>query len=188
METGENQWTKSIRNQVKRLTVLTGQLITLAKLDEHDSKLESNKFCISQDMEEAVASFEILAKKKSKKMNPRIQEDVYMTGGERAIQQLIGILLDNAIKYSTEESIINISLLNKGKRVFINVHNDVENIDIGNQDILFERFYRADSSRNSKTGGTGIGLSVAKAIVTSHKGKITAESKAGKSLDIDVIL
>ena len=188
METGENQWTKSIRNQVKRLTVLTGQLITLAKLDEHDSKLESNKFCISQDMEEAVASFEILAKKKSKKMNPRIQENVYMTGDERAIQQLIGILLDNAIKYSTEGSIINISLLNKGKRVFINVHNDVENIDIGNQDILFERFYRADSSRNSKTGGTGIGLSVAKAIVTSHKGKITAESKDGKSLDIDVVL
>lgn len=188
METGENQWTKSIKNQVKRLTILTGQLITLAKLDEHDSKLENNKFCISQDMEEAVDSFEILAERKNKKINRSIQEDVCITGDERAIQQLIGILLDNAIKYSPEESIINISLSNKGKKVFVNVHNEVENIEKGNQDILFERFYRADSSRNSKTGGTGIGLSVAKAIVISHKGKITAESKDGKSLDIEVVL
>ena len=56
----------------------------------------------------------------------------------------------------------------------------------GNQDILFERFYRADSSRNSQTGGTGIGLSVAKAVVLNHKGKISAFSRDGKSLEIKI--
>ena len=58
----------------------------------------------------------------------------------------------------------------------------------GKLDVLFERFYRLDSSRNSGTGGSGIGLSVAKAIVQAHKGKITAENKTGNGLTITVLL
>ena len=58
----------------------------------------------------------------------------------------------------------------------------------GKLDVLFERFYRLDSSRNSGTGGSGIGLSVAQAIVQAHKGKITAENKAGNGLTITVLL
>jgi signal transduction histidine kinase len=58
----------------------------------------------------------------------------------------------------------------------------------GKLDVLFERFYRLDSSRNSGTGGSGIGLSVVKAIVQAHKGKITAENKTGNGLTITVLL
>ena len=58
----------------------------------------------------------------------------------------------------------------------------------GKLDVLFERFYRLDSSRNSGTGGSGIGLSVAQAIVQAHKGKITAENKTGNGLTITVLL
>ena len=58
----------------------------------------------------------------------------------------------------------------------------------GKLDVLFERFYRLDSSRNSGTGGSGIGLSVAQAIVQVHKGKITAENKTGNGLTITVLL
>ncbi len=58
----------------------------------------------------------------------------------------------------------------------------------GKLDVLFERFYRLDSSRNSGTGGSGIGLSVVQAIVQAHKGKITAENKTGNGLTITVLL
>ena len=60
------------------------------------------------------------------------------------------------------------------------IFNDAEELPVGKLDVLFERFYRLDSFRNSSTGGSGIGLSVAKAIVQAHKGKITAESPNGK--------
>ena len=70
----------------------------------------------------------------------------------------------------------------------LRVTNTVDEIKKGNNEVLFERFYRADSSRNSSTGGHGIGLSVAKAIVLAHKGKITAFSPDGRSLVITATL
>lgn len=81
-----------------------------------------------------------------------------------------------------------ISLVKKGRKVVFKVSNESEMIQKGNMDILFERFYRTDASRNSETGGSGIGLSVAKAIVEVHNGKIHAESADGKILVITVIL
>ncbi|MBQ2503213.1 MAG: GHKL domain-containing protein, partial [Lachnospiraceae bacterium] len=70
----------------------------------------------------------------------------------------------------------------------LTVYNTVESIEVGNHDAYFERFYRADESRSTKTGGHGIGLSVVKAIVAAHHGKITAESKDGKSLQFVILL
>lgn len=86
---------------------------------------------------------------------------------------------------------IEISLKQSGKNRIITVWNTVDetaNIKKGRQDILFERFYRTDTSHNSKTGGFGIGLSAAYAIVKAHKGKITAESKDGRSIKFTIVL
>ena len=76
----------------------------------------------------------------------------------------------------------------KGKKHQLVVQNTVKEISTGNLDILFERFFRLDSSRNSKTGGSGIGLSIVKAIVERHGGKVNAKSEDGKSLRIDILL
>lgn len=92
--------------------------------------------------------------------------------------------LDNAVKYSTEGSEIHVSLERKGRKIIYQISNETDQIAKGNQDVLFERFYRSDASRNSATGGSGIGLSVAKAVAEAHHGKVTAESKDGKSLTI----
>lgn len=86
---------------------------------------------------------------------------------------------------------IEISLKTSGKNRIITVWNTVDetaNIKKGRQDLLFERFYRTDTSHNSKTGGFGIGLSAAYAIVKAHKGKITAESKDGRSIKFTIVL
>ena len=86
--------------------------------------------------------------------------------------------------YMTEGSEIHVSLERKGRKIIYQISNETDQIAKGNQDMLFERFYRSDASRNSATGGSGIGLSVAKAVAEAHHGKLTAESKDGKSLTI----
>lgn len=188
MEQGETKWTKSTRNQIKRLNDLTQQLITLSKMDEGGGGIQKEKFSISDAVEETLNQFEILAGKADKAFDIKIQPDVDYLGDEKTITQLVGILTDNAIKYSLKNSIIRVSLEKKGKKIYIRFYNEADNVVKGRLDVLFERFYRTDASRNSKTGGSGIGLSVAKAIVTAHKGKITAESEDGKSLTILVTL
>lgn len=104
------------------------------------------------------------------------------------IRQLVSILLDNAVKYSDETGQISLSFGSHGKGSQLTVTNSVSAIPPGRHDELFERFYRPDSSRSNETGGFGIGLSVAYAIVSSHKGKISAKSEDGHSLTISVRL
>ena len=96
--------------------------------------------------------------------------------------------MDNAVKYSSDKGNIKLTLKRKGRKILLEVYNDAEELPKGKLDVLFERFYRLDSSRNSGTGGSGIGLSVAKAIVLTHKGKITAENRNGKGLTVTVLL
>ncbi len=188
MESGESQWTKSTRKQIQRLSGLVQQLVTLSRLDEEKGLEEKCEFNLSEAVSECVQPYESLAQTREKNLTLNIEEDITYTGDERSIRQLAGILMDNAVKYSSENGNITLTLKKKGKKIFLEVYNDADDLPQGKLDVLFERFYRLDSSRNSGTGGSGIGLSVAKAIVQSHKGKITAENKNGRGLTITVIL
>ena len=188
MESGESQWTKSTRKQIQRLSGLVQQLVTLSRLDEEKGPEEKCEFNLSEAVSECVQPYESLAQTREKNLTLNIEEDITYTGDERSIRQLAGILMDNAVKYSSENGNITLTLKKKGKKIFLEVYNDADDLPQGKLDVLFERFYRLDSSRNSGTGGSGIGLSVAKAIVQAHKGKITAENKNGRGLTITVIL
>ena len=188
MESGESQWTKSTRKQIQRLSGLVQQLVTLSRLDEEKGLEEKCDFCISEAVSECVQPYEALAQAREKNLTLNIEENLSYTSDERPIRQLVGILMDNAVKYSAENGSIILTLKKKGKKIFLEVYNDADNLPQGKLDVLFERFYRLDSSRNSGTGGSGIGLSVAKAIVQAHKGRIAAENKNGKGLTITVVL
>ena len=188
MESGESQWTKSTRKQIQRLSGLVQQLVTLSRLDEEKGLEEKCEFNLSEAVSECVQPYESLAQIREKNLTLNIEENLTYTGDERSIRQLAGILMDNAVKYSSENGNITLTLKKKGKKIFLEVYNDAGDLPQGKLDVLFERFYRLDSSRNSGTGGSGIGLSVAKAIVQAHKGKITAENKNGRGLTITVIL
>ena len=96
--------------------------------------------------------------------------------------------ISDAVKYSTDDGQIRISFHNAGRNLILQVWNTTDSISVGRHDELFERFYRADKSRNQKTGGFGIGLSVVYAIVNAHKGKITARSDDGTSLVFTITL
>jgi signal transduction histidine kinase len=156
-------------------------------MDEESSRLPMLDFSLSDAVEETARPFEAVAAAAHKQFFCEIEPNITCTGDESSIRQLISLLLDNAMKYTPEDGSIRLTLSASGKNKTLSVWNTADSIAPGRHDELFERFYRPDSSRNSATGGHGIGLSVAKAIVTAHKGKITAKSDDGKSIRFTVI-
>lgn len=178
LTSGETEWTKSIRNQIRRLTKLTEELVGLAKLQEIDELPERQKVAVSIVLRETCEQFETVAKMHGKELVWDLQDNLWMYGDEAMLERLFSILLDNAVKYADEKARISVSAKKNGKYIHIEVRNPAENMKKGKHMDLFERFYRADASHNSATGGHGIGLSNAQAIVELHKGKITAYSPA----------
>lgn len=188
MEYGENEWLSDINIQTKRLAGLTNDLIYLSKMEEENTKATMIEFPFSDVTEEVAQSFQNLAKVQNKHFTMDIKPMITFKGDEKAIRQLISILLDNAVKYCEENGEIKVSVWKKGKNTMLSVYNTTKEMKKENLDHLFDRFYRTDESRNSQTGGYGIGLSIAKAVTMAHKGKIQATSEDGKSLLITVTL
>lgn len=181
MDIGENEWLRDIQTQTKRLAQLTNSLILLSRMEEQP-RTEKIEFPISDLVEETVETFQALAKTRNKNLSANIQPMLSMSGDEKAVRQLITILLDNAIKYANDGGRIEITLKKQKNMIYLSTFNTVESISKENIMHLFDRFYRVDQSRNSQTGGYGLGLSIAAAIVNAHKGKITASTEDEKSL------
>ena len=189
MECGDdNEWIQDIRAQTKRLTALTKDLIYLSRMEEEKPQVQNIDFPLSDVITEAAQPFRSLAKVQEKTFTVDVEPMLNLCGDEKAITQLVSILLDNALKYSDEHGTISLKAHARGKNICIEVFNTAESVDTSELGRLFDRFYRADKSRNSETGGYGIGLSIAKAVVEAHKGRISASSADGKSLLITVIL
>ena len=185
MDIGDNESLKDIRQQTERLTGLTNDLVYLSKMEESQSKLTMVDFPISEVVTDAAEQFRTLVQSQGKELYLNIQPMLSVKGNDKAISKLVSLLLDNAIKYSPKESQIVLSLEKQGRKVVLSVGN--RSVQPLSQDTLkhvFDRFYRADESRNSETGGHGIGLSTAKAIVEDHGGKITASSPDGQTFVI----
>jgi hypothetical protein len=185
---GENEWLDDIKTQVRRLARLTNDLIHLSKLDEGKDSLKFIDFSVSDLAKETVTSFTGLATVNNKKLEANIQPNLTLKGDTESIRELLTILLDNAIKYSTGDGNISLEVKKKNGHIVIEASNSAKNLTKENAEHLFDRFYRADESRNSETGGHGIGLSMAKAIVEAHKGKISAEVTDDGELNIKAVL
>ena len=189
MECGENQWLADIRRQAQRLTGLTNDLIYLSRMEEEQPRLQLIEFPLSDVVEEMVQSFAAPAQSQGKELLVTIQPMLSCTGDEKAIRQLVSILLDNALKYSPAGGRLAVKLEKQGRSIALTVSNTAAQLlDRAKLPHLFDRFYRTDQSRNSQTGGYGLGLSIARSIVLAHKGKIRAESADGNSLVITVNL
>lgn len=181
MDLGENEWLNDIKGQTKRLAQLTNSLILLSRMEEQP-QVEKIEFPVSDLAEEALETFRALARTQNKTISGQIEPMPSMTGDERAIRQLITILLDNAVKYSDDGGRIEVSLKRQRGSIVLGVFNTAESVPREDLARLFDRFYRADKSRNSQTGGYGLGLSIASAIVGAHRGKIAASTQDEKSL------
>ena len=157
-------------------------------MEETDNPLCKIAFPVSDLVAEAVHPFLAVAQSEEKEIVTDIQPTLTMNGDAGSVEKLTSILMNNALKYSPAGSVIFLGLKLKGKQISLWVENKTENVLLPEQtEAVFDRFYRADSSRNSETGGHGIGLSVAKAIVTAHNGKITAKIKEENIFEITAI-
>ena len=185
---GPNEWTESIKHQTVRMNDLIKRLLMLAKFSEQGRDVTLVDFSLSEAARESVETFSVLAEAKNKNLTSSIAEGITYKGDETAICQLMSILLDNAVKYADEDGNISFSLSKQGKAVKIEVKNDCSNVNEKSLSHLFERFYRADESRARETGGYGIGVSIAQAIVENHKGKITVKSPDKKSVVFTVVM
>lgn len=168
---GENKWTKNIKKQVDRLNGLMKNLLLLSKMEE--SKIVCQKFSLSDMALEVSDSFLESMALKNIAFETKIESDIILNANSENIRQLFSILLDNAVKYTDENGLISLSLTKSDKNIIIDLQNTCETLPYINPEKLFDRFYRADKARTQKTGGYGIGLSVAKAIVNAQNGKIT---------------
>lgn len=188
MEYEGDEWISNIQKQTARLTRLVGELVALSRLDEEIPFPEKSTFSLSDVAWETAELFSVRAKAEGKNYCQNIEEQITIYGDCNSIQQMISILLDNAIKYSNVGGEIHLDIYRKRRKVCIKVSNTCDLPDTTDLDRLFDRFYRVDESRAANTGGTGIGLAMAQAIVETHGGKIKAERTDDKTICFKVIL
>ena len=187
MEHDGDEWVRNIQTQAGRLSKLITNLVTLSRLDEEDPFPARTEFSLSDALWEISEPFVSISQAKGKTFTQDIEDGLTVTGDRTAIQQMVSILLDNALKYSPGGGSISLAARRSGKKAEITVSNTVDTAQQVDTPRLFERFYRADESHSSTVNGTGIGLSIAKATVQAHNGKISAK-QAGSIITFDVIL
>lgn len=184
LENGDSKWTKNIQNQVDRLTSLVNSLVVFSRMEEKDTA-EKVRFNLSESLHARIDDFEELASFQKKHIIADIDNNIYYRGEQQAIVQLMDILLENAIKYATKETNINVTLKKNKKYAMMKISNQA-NVKKGDLRKVFDRFYRLDESRNSTVKGYGIGLSMAKLIAEKHKEVIKAYAPEDGIFKIEV--
>ncbi len=176
MELEQDEWVQNIQQQAAKMSRLISGMVTLSRLDEENPFPERREFSLSDAVWEASEPFSSLARAKGKQYIREIADDIRITGDAASVQQMVSILLDNALKYSSEGGTIALCLTAKGggRKAELTVSNTCvpgEKVDV---ERLFDRFYRGDAAHSGKVEGTGIGLSIAKATAKAHGGDIRA--------------
>ncbi len=185
-EIGENEWLSDILKQTKQMSELTYRLVYLARAEEQDEKVKRIVFPLSDVAEDVIGSFRAVAENSKKLFDVSIQEGISYCGDEKAIRELLTLLLDNAFKYSTPIGNIHLAVAREGHGVRIDTENDAVGLDEEKIQKLSGRFYRVDTS--DKIKGFGIGLSIAKAVCENHKGKLSVELIRKDRIKITAIL
>lgn len=172
-----SKWLNNIEYEVNRMNLLISKLLDLAKSERVEEIVLVNNN-LSKTVELSLLTFEGRAFEKDIKLSYEIEDNINILMDEDSIKELVEILLDNAIKHSKKNGNIKVSL-KSDSQVTLLVQNEGEPIPKGEEEKIFERFYRVDKSRNRKDNRYGLGLAIAKNIVLSHKGKIKASSLDG---------
>ena len=171
----EQGYVENIRSESRRMKKLVESMLTLARADDGGHKLVFAPLDWSDAVTETALLFEPVAFEAGRQLRYQIDEGLCVSGDGDKLRQLVGILLDNAIKYAPEGSPIRLTLSADEKNSRLTVENGGEPMAPAVVAHLFDRFYRADAAR-SGAEGFGLGLSIAQSIVNEHRGAIRCES------------
>lgn len=173
-------------DELERISKLVSDLERLKQMENENLKLDKTRENLLELVQAVMKNFEI--QMESKNLRPVVTgEDVFACIDRNRMQQVITNLISNAVKYSNENGTIRVRIEKNADMASIQVQDEGIGIPEKDLPLIFERFYRTDKSRNRRTGGAGIGLTIAKAIVQAHGGKIMAESKQGIGSTFTVI-
>lgn len=175
----EKKWLNNIQNESERMNKLITSLLDLAKLDSDEVKREYQKNNLSKIIEKSVLIFESITFEKGINLDYSIDKDIYFNSNSDDIKEVMSILLDNATKHCSKNGKIEVKLKNSKNDIVVIVSNTGDPIPKGEEEKIFERFYRVDKARNRKENRYGLGLSIAKKIVENHNGNIIAYSNNG---------
>jgi len=175
-----------IHGEIIRLTKLINELSELSIVEEDEINLKLSTVDLSETLNEIMDSYEPMFLDKNISVNKNIQNDVNLMGDMDYLKRIFVNILSNSIKYTNEYGFVSVSLEEIKDKIRIIVKDT--GIGIPKEDIkyIFERFYRSDLSRNRQTGGTGIGLTITKALVEAHEGTIKIESEVGNGTNVIV--
>ncbi len=174
----EKKWLEYIKDEASRMAKLTNDLLYLARVDySSENNIVKTRVSFTQAAESVILANEAVIFEKNLNFNEAVEEEVYINGDESQIKQLVLILLDNAVKYTKERGTIDIRLKKTDNKARLTVKNTCD--EPLENDRIFDRFYRSDKSRARASGGYGLGLAIAKSIVTRHKGGIILKSENG---------
>lgn len=187
IEHGESEWTKSVHDQVGRLSSLTERLVLLSRMDEGADRLIMGEMDLSETVRTVCEPFYALAEARGKSLEVHCPKHLVYRGDAEAISRALELLLDNATRYAREGGRIEVVAVARGRRVSIEVSNPVDKVPAGDLDRLFERFYRPDTSRSTETGGSGIGLSIVRAVAEAHGGRAGVRAR-GDVLTFSLLL
>lgn len=177
-EIGDNQWLANIQYENERMGKLVGQLLELARTENVTPQTERLDF--SRLVAGGSLPFESVAFEKGLVLNTEITDHIIVNGNSSQLSQLVSILIDNAIRHGQRGKEVTVTLTESRGMAVLTVINDGEPIPPDKMEQLFERFYRADEARNGEDKHYGLGLAIAKAIVTVHHGKIEVSCYDGK--------
>lgn len=178
---GESKWTRNIRAQTARLTGLMENLLTLARMDE--ARLPAAQpVDLSGTARESVQAFQEAAAARGLTLTGQIAPDVVLQTSREHMVQLLTVLLDNGVKYTESGGTVSLTLTKEGSAIRLQVRNSPTQVPEGDLSRLFDRFGRGDPARSQKTGGYGIGLSAAQAIVQAWQGTITAQAEGADTM------
>lgn len=177
---GESKQLSYIKQECDRMHHLVTSLLTLTKLEQTPYEtMEKVNFSLSDALLERILPLESIAFEKGITIHEQIAPDISFYGVKEQLQQVAGILMDNALNHTNAKGKVDISLHKTAHHIVLTVSNSGDAIPEEEREQLFERFYRVDKARNRSSGHYGLGLSIAKTIVNNHKGKIHVECAGG---------
>ena len=178
----------SLQRESARLSAMVQDIIELSRLQGTDVVAKGTAVDVNRTVQEAVERSRLAAESRniSLKVGGHVQIPVF--GDPDMLVTAVRNLIDNAVRYSPEDTRVGVGLRERGGMVQVTVTDQGPGISDAEQDRIFERFYRVDSARSRQTGGTGLGLSIVKHVMAQHGGEVSVWSQPGRGSTFTLLL